>query len=353
MRSRRSPAPARSGNPSPNRATVAIGFVRGILAGLAFRPNELRIALKHAELATLDLDASNLRVGLAQYNALYRHLVEALDDEAFGLLSRPLRPGCFAWVAQSALQAKCLADALQALCHQFNLLQDNLRFEWQPAGAGASLRATVVQALPVGPEGFAFAHEWLLRLILGLGAWLVAQPLQAERAAFPYPAPAHASDYELLYAPRIDFEAPALAAHFPADALALPVRRDRADLCRFLTTAPASITLLYRDEALLAPRVRRVLREALPEFVGLGQAASRLGLSSRTLHRRLVAEGTSYRALREELRHALACDWLARGDKRVTDIALDLGYADNTAFYRAFAQWEGCGPRRWRQRRIA
>ena len=275
-------------------ASVAAGFVRGILSSLEFQPQRQRELLEHAKLATslLDLDCSaGSRIPLARYIALYRQVVIALADEGFGLFSRPLRPGCFAWLARSSLPARNLRQVLERLTELFSLLQDNVRLDVTADPAGMSLSVAVIQPLPVNHAGFVFAHEWLLRLIHGLAAWLVAHPLPLDRASFPYPPPDHAADYELLFAAQVRFNATQMLAHFPNDWLLLPVQRGEDDLIGFLQNAPASTSMLYRDDRRYAPRVRRLLRAALPGFLSLDESAARLNLSPRTLHRRLADEG--------------------------------------------------------------
>lgn len=339
--------------PAARRDTVSAGFVQGILAGLSYRPEERRLLLEHAQIATDVLDDGRLRVPLEHYTALYRLVTEHLDDEGFGLFSRPLRPGFLEWLARACVGAPDLGEAWRRLCLHINLIQDNLYLSLRRPAASArvtTLLIEVAQPLPVGAEGYVFAHEWLLRLIQGLSSWLVEHPLPAEAARFPFPAPPHAEDYALIFAPHASFSAPALEVDFPASYLALPVRRDDAALEQFLRATPANITMLYRREQALAPRVRHLLRAALPAFLPLEEAARRLALSARSLHRRLDAEGTSYSALRDKLRHELALDWLARTERPITQIASELGFADSTSFYRAFSQREGCGPRAWRRR---
>ena len=338
---------------SQPRDTVSAGFVQGILAGLEYRTSERLHLLEHAELASATLNDARLRVPLRSYTTLYRLVTEHLHDEGFGLFSRPLRPGFLEWLAHACIQAPDLAQALRRICLHLNLLQDNLRLDLTHATAHATLTMTVVTPFPVGPAGFVFAHEWLLRLIHGLCAWLVEHPLPSSEARFPYPPPAHADDYALIFAPRTVFDAPCLAIDFPFEFLALPVRRDEAALQEFLAATPANITKLYRREHALAARVRQLLRERLPEFLPLEETARQLALSPRSLHRRLESEGTSYRALRDTVRHELALEWLAKSTRPVTRIATDLGFADNTSFYRAFAAREGCGPRAWRQQKHA
>ena len=329
--------------------TVHSGFVRGILAGLAYRPAEANALLEHAQIATSVLATPDARVPLAGYATLYRLVAEHLQDEAFGLLSRPLKPGCLAWLLRDARDAGDLGGALTRLVNGMSLLQDNVALTFGHDATDATLRIVVMRPLPVSDAGFVFAHEWLLRLIHGVAAWLVADPLPLSSAHFPYAPPPHATDYELVFAPRVTFGADALTARLPAARLALPVRRDNTALDDFLARAPANITQLYRRERATAARAGIALRAALPVLLTQDALAARLHLAPRTLHRRLAQEGTSFRALREALRRELALDWLARTDRPVSRIALDLGFADSTSFYRAFIGWQGCGPRQWRQ----
>ena len=290
------------------------------------------------------------RVPVTRYAALYRIINERLDDEGFGLFSRPLRRGSFEFLCRGALSAETLGAALERIVRFLRLVLDDLEVEVQRSGNTALLVITQEQPLPVGAPGRIFAFEWLLRLIHGVAAWLVARPLALDEVAFPYPPPPHAAEYELVFAPRCSFDDTRLVARFSAASLDLPVRRDEAALRQYLTDAPASITTLYRRDHALALRVRDIVHAALPAQRPLPEIARLLFLSPRTLHRRLEDEGTSYRAIRDALRRDLAVEWLTKSKRPLSRIAADLGYADPSAFYRAFAAWTGEGPRDYRQR---
>lgn len=285
---------------------------------------------------------------MARYAALYRLINERLDDEGFGLFSRPLRRGAFEFLCRGALSAPTLEAALERVCRFLRVVLEDLEVEVLRTRDTAVIVIEQEQPLPVGEAGRVFAFEWLLRMIHGVAAWLVARPLALAEVAFPYPPPPHAAEYELVFAPRCTFDAHRLEARFPAAALDLPVRRDEAALTAFLADAPASITTLYRRDRALSLRVRDALRAALPEARSLQQVASALFLSPRTLHRRLEEEGTSLRAIRETLRRDLACEWLAKTQRPIGRIAADLGFAQPSAFYRAFAGWTGIAPREFR-----
>ncbi|MDD5250306.1 MAG: AraC family transcriptional regulator [Rhodocyclaceae bacterium] len=333
-----------------HHSSVAVGFVSGIISGLARAGASSAAILEHAGIATGTLGDAAARVPVARYAALYRLINERLDDEGFGLFSRPLRRGTFEFLCRGALSAATLDEALDRIARFLRIVLDDLEVEVLRAGNTALLVIAQEQPLPVGSAGRIFAFEWLLRMIHGLAAWLVGKPLALSEVAFPYPPPPHAAEYELVFAPRCTFDAQRLEARFPAASLALPVRRDEAALRQFLADAPASITTLYRRDRALALRVRDALRAALPEPRTLPELARALFLSPRTLHRRLEDEGTSLRAIREALRRDLASEWLAKTARPVSRIAADLGFADASAFYRAFVAWTGTGPRDYRGR---
>lgn len=78
--------------------------------------------------------------------------------------------------------------------------------------------------------------------------------------------------------------------------------------------------------------------------------AGAAGLTRRTLQRRLLAYGVSYRRLVNQTRTRLAAQWLAKTDLRIADIAAALGYRDSSNFTRAFCSQAGTSPRSYRCR---
>ncbi|MEZ5841918.1 MAG: helix-turn-helix domain-containing protein [Hyphomicrobiales bacterium] len=76
--------------------------------------------------------------------------------------------------------------------------------------------------------------------------------------------------------------------------------------------------------------------------------ARTLGLSRRTLHRRLVDEDTTFSEILERCRTRVARHELSHTAKPLSDIALGLGYSDQSAFGRAFRAAAGTTPRQYR-----
>jgi AraC-like DNA-binding protein len=81
---------------------------------------------------------------------------------------------------------------------------------------------------------------------------------------------------------------------------------------------------------------------------GIDAVSSSLGLQPRVLQKRLKLEGSSFSQLLQETRLEVAKQNLLRDKTSITDLALNLGYADVSVFSRHFKQWTGFSPRNWR-----
>ena len=97
--------------------------------------------------------------------------------------------------------------------------------------------------------------------------------------------------------------------------------------------------------------VRQALLARPGTIPGLDEVADGQHVSPRTLIRRLKREGTSFQAIRDDVRLTLSRDYLLNSDMTVSRIAWRLGYQDASNFSRAFRRWLGVSPRTFRQHR--
>jgi AraC-like DNA-binding protein len=84
------------------------------------------------------------------------------------------------------------------------------------------------------------------------------------------------------------------------------------------------------------------------DYPTVRQTAEFVGMSVRTLQRRLAQAGASHHVLVAQARFATAAAVLERTDAKILELALDLGYSDHANFTRAFRRWAGCAPREYR-----
>jgi len=341
-------------SPARTQATVAMGFVSGMLAGLARRQLDPTPLLRASH---IDIADTASRIPIEDYAALYNRINHQLDDEAFGLFSQPMRCGSFEFLCRACIAAPTLAEALQRASRFLRIVLPDLAVSVRRQHGRAELVIGERRHLAESPDdpGRIFAFEWLLRLLHGLACWLAGRGLALDSVIFPYRRPEHSADYALIFtadsrfAPTVPGGNGTLVATFNANLLDLPIRRDEAALATFLDGAPGKITTLYRRDREMVTRVRDLLRAALPDTLSLDDIADRLYLSPRTMHRRLEEEGSSFRGIKDALRRDMALARLSKTADPIARIAADLGYADTSAFYRAFVDWTGMAPAHYRR----
>ena len=84
------------------------------------------------------------------------------------------------------------------------------------------------------------------------------------------------------------------------------------------------------------------------DYPTIRTTAEYVGMSVRTLQRRLARAGVSHHVLVAQARFATAAVVLERTDAKILELALNLGYSDHANFTRAFRRWAGCAPREYR-----
>lgn len=95
-------------------------------------------------------------------------------------------------------------------------------------------------------------------------------------------------------------------------------------------------------EESVCTRVRSALIELLPGGVfSIDDVAEKLGMSKRTLQRKLTEEGTTFQKQLNDIRESMAIHYIDDADMNTADIAYLLGYSEVNSFLRAFAKWTG------------
>ena len=326
--------------------TIPIAFVRGMLSGVQARGRASDAHLADARIDPQLLDQPSARVTAEQYVALFQSLSERLDDDLIGFLSRPLKRGSLALVIRSAAAEENLEKAMRRAARTFGLLQDEVALEPVRAGtlAGLALRFSEPAA-----EGLPFLHELLLRAFWRLLAWLAGGKLPAARFDFAFRSPPYAGSYGKIFPAPLLFEQRQSAFWFDAALLKEPVRRDAVALRAFLAEARANVVIPPRSDDQVSSRVRRHLQRSQPAWPDLAATADALHMAPSTLQRRLATDGTSFQALKDELRRDLAIVRLNTSTVPLSALADELGFADSAAFQRAFKNWTGSAPGAYRR----
>ena len=285
-------------------------------------------------------------VPIPVFSAALRRLSRELRDEFFGLGRQPVPPGTLALVMRQLLPCATLGEALPLGLRLYRLIHPPLPLRLRLDGDTARL-----EVRGAADDDRAFACM-LLYGALSIARWLVGEmlPLRWAHMASPAQDPRWPADEPFFGAPTTYGQAlPAIG--FDAAWLHKPVVQGRDTLAAFLRAAPGNVMRPHAARPSVIDRVQLCLRQCPPEQPppSLPALAQSLGVSPRSLRRRLQDQGLSYRHLKDEARRDIALEWLARSDLPLTEIGERLGFSDPSTFHRAFRRWTGSAPGAFRR----
>jgi AraC-like DNA-binding protein len=314
-----------------------------LVAGWGIGPGEL--------FGPLGLDAEALGVPGAELSV---PLVEALFERARALtgnaaigihMGLKMRASAHGYLGFAAMTASTLREALETATRFVPTRTNALGLSLHVSDKSASL---VIEER----ADFGKARDSIM-FALSVGIWQIGEALTgkviAGSADFAFDRPPYIDRFESI-GPALRFSQPATQLVFDASALALPLTM--ADpVSRRLAYSELERSLAGKlgvDQEILE-RVRRLVVAANGGFHSLDEVASKLGLSSRTLKRRLAGQGVTYSDLLDEQRREKALLLLRSPTLSLDEVAEQLGYSDASNFRRAFRRWTGVSPAAYRR----
>jgi AraC-like DNA-binding protein len=304
-------------------------------------PRQQLMAAAKLELARLDDIVGGF--ALAEFSELQIQAMDLTADEALGVhLAEQTSEAAFDVVAHLAMHAATLRDAI-ALCAQFQrLVMDGTALSLREDGDTATLRCGFPRSTARGDRMLAeFALAGLARLIgtfVGHGAHLRV-------VSFEHPRPAHAAAYARLFGGAVKFSQPFTGLEFARELLDRRQLHHHPELFSVLhTQAEARLGGIVRGQGFV-DRVKQHLLSLPPSGTPDMDAVARaLGISARSLRRRLAEEHVSYKALLQSVLEARATQMLSDPNRTIQETAHAMGFSDPAAFQRAFKRWKGVTP---------
>jgi AraC-like DNA-binding protein len=165
----------------------------------------------------------------------------------------------------------------------------------------------------------------------------------------PHPATSRTPALERFFGTPIQHEAGEVSLEVPTELLDRPLPGSDPVLAAYLRKqVEAVVQQVDAPNAVSQECARRIA-----ERLGAGEPsqafiAKQMGMSERTLQRRLQAEGSSFNELLEQARRTIACSYLADRKLAAYEVSFLLGYAEPATFFRAFKRWTGKTPLEYR-----
>ncbi len=292
------------------------------------------------------------RVSFEKHTLLYEEAARVTGDEDFGLHAAERMPiELFDALPYLGTSAPTLREAFEQVepHARIMLAGEELSLDEQDEVAVFTYRITDKRTAMYRQRAESYL-AWLVRFVRRA----LNREVGLRAVRFQHPPPVDVSAHRRFFAAPVSFNNPANQLLFDRELLDLPLPKADRSLNK----------VLDRHVSVLVSRLESTKREDLVETVkativnsigdqklDLGRIAKKLGMSPRTLQRRLNAAGASARRMIEQARCDLARRYLLDSDLSVDEVASRLGYGNVKGFHAAFRRWTGQTPAQFRRER--
>lgn len=326
-------------------STIASPFIINMTEGARRQGfNVSQILLDHGISPSI-LTKPGSRITFEQLAKLSWSLMTLLDDECYGLLSKPLRQNTFKLACYAAINGDTVEDALKIFTEFMVILDNGLMYEMSKTDTHSTYKITRRSGHQILNN---YAIEYSLFSLHRTACWMADTRLPILSVTLDYPAPPYANEYRYMFygAPTIFGQAYS-SMSFSRESLVRPIVRNKHHLKQFLRSIPLTLLTHTATSVDIATRLRYWMESQLKRnkiLPDINTAAESQALHPQALRRQLKRDGTSFQNLKMEIRRDLAINLMANSRISIEDVAFQLGFSEPSAFIRAFRAWTGLTP---------
>lgn len=277
----------------------------------------------------------------------YAVLLEHTNDELLGIQEKKLPKGLIALMIKSASAEKTLSSALADIIHVNQVCRS-------PIDSNIIIEDDIVRwqfkLETKNPNFSLFAYTMLTCMANKTLSMLLKKDVPLLYASFVDSAPINVCDYQFLYSCPIKFNQEYNELVFDKVWLSKPI------LCIYNEVktqlkVPLSITNYTFNSLGLIKQIKGVIAlSPQNQFPTQNELASQLGMSVRTMQRKLESENSNYMAIKDEFRYKKAIFYLDYTNKNLDYITERCGFSEVASFTRAFIRWQGCTPSKYQSK---
>lgn len=269
-----------------------------------------------------------------------------IPDPAFALRAGECwHPSNLGTMGYAWLSSRTLHTALKRL-ERFGCILSN-RATYRCVDKPAGVHFVLEHGRGDTPIGHAIADS-TLSLLLSMCRTNFGSKLNAAALCLRRQAPADPQPWRQLFGCDVQFGALDDSLLLDRDTVDTPLPSANVPLAntfdRILTEQLAN----FFDDDIVSRGKAHLLRQLTSGVPSAQETATALGMSQRTLQRKLQELGLTYQGLCDETRHELARRYLDDTRKSVTEVTFLLGFSEQSAFTRAFRRWSGMSPTTYR-----
>lgn len=289
------------------------------------------------------------RVPLESFAATAIQIMRELDDEFLGLGQRKQPVGSFNMMCRSCISAKSIRRSMKRAANFWNLFENTWHHQVIIEGDTAIYRLEPIAGHVVLNQYLVDAN---LSAIHRFHCWLAGQFIPILKVNKTASQPHYYKEHEALYyGAKTDYKARFNQIEFQVQRLNTEIIQTPDNLDQYLLGTNLSLLYQAKNYRVISDQVRHWLEKNIrrgTDQATLAQAARHFQMSHQVLHRRLLAEGASFKEIKKQTRRDIAINLLFDGSHKIEEISHLVGFSEPSAFIRAFKQWTGYTPLNYR-----
>ncbi|MBJ8340614.1 AraC family transcriptional regulator [Antrihabitans sp. YC3-6] len=296
------------------------------------------------------LDDPDAQIDARVELAVVRNLVRALGDTpGLGIdVGRRYRVTTFGIFGFACVSSPTLRDAV-AMALRYLELSFTFCIPVVELGRDEIVGRLLIDRVPDDVRRFLVERDTAAMFTVLSDLLGASMPLRT--VTFSYPAPPSGDDYSAVFGIAATFDRAVNSFTFDPAIFDLELPQANSQTLAMCQAQCGAMVTRRRARTGIAHEVRERLVQVGGASAGIDEVARSLNTSTRTLRRRLTDAGTSYRALLDEVREALAEQMLSTTPLSVSDVAIRLGYSEASTFIYAFKRWKGTTPAAYQRKR--
>jgi len=327
-------------------ASIRVFVLQAIIQNLPSAGAQLKALLTRHGLSDARIGDPNARIDMRDYLEFFEDAARTFEDPVLGArLGFALRPGDLWPMGLLLMQASSIGSALSYYARYASAFQTATTFSVQSDPGG--LMCTYKVHADLAPNLLRQDNEFTLACICSQLRTAFDSNWRPLEVQFEHATNGQASALQRIFGAPIRFGQTRNSIIVERREADLQYRTEDREFINILNQHMASVIASNNDDLSATEQVRALVSVRLGLApVELPFLASELGVTARTLQRRLADEGTSLREILRGYREKMAAAYLAQGNMSIEEISTALGYAESTVFSRAFKIWTGSSPGR-------
>ncbi len=319
---------------------------RSLFEGLKTQNLDLEELCRRVGVEKSVLHDPDVRIPLSKRSAIWREARSLSEDKALGLhIGEKALPGFFGIAGYIAMSSLTLEQGIrQFIQYKETHNQDKIDFE-----INNNISVIRYRLQEQETENSIYIIEAFMSGLITLASQITGKNITPTEVKFRHGKTDYLDEYKRIFQSRLSFRQKHNEILLKSSQLTLPLLQANPGLNNMFGTYANERRKTINNQKSYPEKVSNLLIQELqkktPDIVSI---ACILGVSKRTLQRKLKEAGTSYSEVLKSTKINLSLHLLQNTDISIDKIVYRAGFSDKTTFYRAFKNWTGLTPREYR-----